>query len=296
MNLADDPLFGAGSADPFLARLLSGHPEGGRVLVCERPGIRFGRTVERYVGPDAREAGTGPRGGDGGDARGWSGRGTDARGGGGESGPGMPFGLIEHMDNNPLVCADLARTPDAAQTLALIVLGPLLKTGLILEPPVLVLDAPTDEGTILEALRTEDSAFEAITLSIEEPVHPSVRRAHAVVAVRDPFPARGHLPTPTDFEEFDEMYEERYGRALYVRRNESDGWSPKNVGDRPWAEYRLRISPGEALSGGGASLLTVTAMGDLRGKLGAAQILHTMNVMANFEESLGIPEVLPQIS
>ncbi len=282
----------AGSGDPLLARLLADHPElaGRPPLATDRPGILFGRGVDagvgdgglpRYVGPDIS----------GGDARGWDGLGSDARGGEGRSGPGVPFGLIEHMDNNPLVCADLARTPNPAQTLALVALGPLLKTGLILEPPVLVLDVETDEGELLEALRTEDPGFEGVTLSVEAPVHPTVRRLHAIVAVRDPRPAPGHLPTPTDFEEFDEMFAERYGRALYVRRNEGEGWSPENVADRPWAEYRLRIGPGED----GASLLTVTVMADLRGKLGACGTLHAMNVMANLEESLGIPERLPEL-
>lgn len=259
--------FMAGSGDPLLARLLASHPEVAESLPIDRPGIRFGRRVERYVGPDLA----------GGGARERDGVGGDARGGEGRSGPGLPFGLVEHMDNNPLVCADWARTPWAAQSLVLVALGPMLKTGLILEPPAVAIDIECNEDEILEGLRTEDPQSEGVTLSIGPPAHPSVRRIHAIVAVRN----------PRSIDEFDEMYVERYDRSVYVRRNE-ENLAPENVANRPWAEYQLRISPGDD-----ASLLTVTAVADLRGKLGQCQVLHMMNVMAGFEESLGIPEFLP---
>lgn len=260
--------FRAGSGDPLLARLLASHPEVREPLATERPGIRFGRRVDRYVGPDLS----------GGDARERDGVGGDARGGEGRSGPGLPFGLVEHMDNNPLVCADTARTPSAAQTLVLVALGPLLKTSLILEPPAVAIDIACDEGEILEALRTEDPGMEGVTLSVGPASHPSVRRIHAVVAVRN----------PRSLDEFDEAFAERYDRALYVRRNEEGDFALTNVENRPWAEYRMRISPGDD-----ASLLAISAIADVRGKLGQCQVLHMMNVMAGFEESLGIPELLP---
>ncbi|RYG69791.1 hypothetical protein EON77_14405 [bacterium] len=267
-DLSRSDLFRAGSGDPFLARLLAAHPEVRGGFPTDHPGIAFGRRVDRYVGPDLS----------GGAARVLDGVGGDARGGEGRSGPGLPFGLIEHMDNNPLVCADLARVPSAAQTLVLVALGPLLKTGLILEPPAITIDIECDEDEIVEALRTEDPGTESVTLSVGPSVHPSVRRLHAVVAVRN----------PRSLDEFDEAYAERYDRALYVRRREENEFSPENVADRPWAEFILRISPGDD-----ASLLAISAIADLRGKLGQAQVVHTMNVMAGFEESLGIPELLP---
>jgi hypothetical protein len=31
-------------------------------------------------------------------------------------------------------------------------------------------------------------------------------------------------------------------------------------------------------------------IGDIEGKLGAAQMIHMMNIMSGFEESIGIPE------
>jgi N-acetyl-gamma-glutamylphosphate reductase len=34
-------------------------------------------------------------------------------------------------------------------------------------------------------------------------------------------------------------------------------------------------------------------MADRDGKAGAAQVVHALNVMCGFEESLGIPELLP---
>lgn len=50
--------------------------------------------------------------------------------------PDLPVkGLIELMDNNPIVCADEMSVPGPASTLALIALGPLLRAGAPLEPP-----------------------------------------------------------------------------------------------------------------------------------------------------------------
>jgi len=46
-------------------------------------------------------------------------------------GPSPVRGLIELIDNNPLVCADDASAPGAIATLALIALGPLARAGLI---------------------------------------------------------------------------------------------------------------------------------------------------------------------
>ena len=109
-------------------------------------------------------------------------------------------------------------------------------------------------------------------------------------------PAQGHdldgvvaatvvvaIKTPERLEEVDEMYEERYGHSFYVRRDEESTWHVSLVKDKPHALYRLRIAPDQP-----ASLLTIQVMADLNGKCGAAQVVHAMNIMAGFEESLGL--------
>ena len=231
----------AGSSDPLLNALLAAHPAVGEGVETADPGIVFGRVRARRVALSPVDG---------------------------------PFGLIEIMDNNPLVCADESRIPSPAQTLALIAVGPLLSSGLLIEPPALVIDHPTTEEEILEGL-SSDAPYPSITLAVEESSHPTVRRLHAMCAVRN----------PRTLDEFDELFEERYGRTLYVRRDEESAWTADLVEDRPWAVYRLRISPGDD-----ASLLTVSVMADLRGKLGACQAIHMMNVMDGGEESLGIPD------
>jgi N-acetyl-gamma-glutamylphosphate reductase len=47
--------------------------------------------------------------------------------------------------------------------------------------------------------------------------------------------------------------------------------------------YRLRVTPND-----NASLLTIQVLADRDGKCGAAQVVHMMNVMAGFEETLGL--------
>jgi N-acetyl-gamma-glutamylphosphate reductase len=91
------------------------------------------------------------------------------------------------------------------------------------------------------------------------------------------------IRTPDKLEDIDELYEESFGRSFFIRRDEESDWTPDIVADKPWAAYRLRITPDAA-----SSLLTIQVMADRNGKCGAAQVVHAMNLMAGFEESLGI--------
>ena len=93
------------------------------------------------------------------------------------------------------------------------------------------------------------------------------------------------ITTPGRLEDLDDLYVERYGRSFYVERDESESWDAERVMGRPQAEYRLRVTPGDE-----HSLLTIQIMSDREGKCGAAQLVHAMNVMCGFEESLGIPD------
>ncbi|RYG47929.1 hypothetical protein EON79_05950 [bacterium] len=230
----------ARASDPALLRLLSKHP---RVRAVEDdgggPGIRF------RTGVWEREALAG-----------------DAT---------APLrGLVELMDNNPLVCADRASVPSPTGTLALIALGPVLNSGLVTETPAFVSDLPTVD--LDPWLGTVGWAGGCVVSS-----EPSGTHGVGVAMVE--------IPSSNDPDEIDELYEERFGRSFYVHRDEDSEWSSELVANTPNAVYRLRVTPDEPVS-----LLSIRVLADPRGKLGAAQVIHLMNVMAGYEESLGLED------
>lgn len=185
---------------------------------------------------------------------------------------GEPFGLVELMDNNPLVCAERVFLPDALSTLALVALGPLIRADLILERPVIVTDCV---GTADELHRALEACGYAPGATLEIAAGDcAYASATAMVAI----------PTPSDFGELHALFEEAYGRSFYVRQAENGDERLPAVHGKPHAVYRLRITPGQT-----ESLLSIDVTADLRGKCGAAQIVHVMNVMAGFEETLGLP-------
>ncbi|MBX3119272.1 MAG: hypothetical protein KF784_09415 [Fimbriimonadaceae bacterium] len=181
-------------------------------------------------------------------------------------------GLVELIDNNPLVCADEASVPSSCATLALIALGPLIRAGILVEPPALQFSETGDESEVNAFLSnfgwTEESTiqFEAIELG-------NVCALNAIANIQN----------VENWQLIDDLYEEAYGRSFYISRSEDEDWDAKLVEGTPNALYRLRITPGEP-----TSLLTIQVMADRNGKCGAAQIVHAMNVMAGFEETLGI--------
>ncbi len=181
-------------------------------------------------------------------------------------------GLVELMDNNPLVCADTMSVPSPAATMALIGLGPLIRGGLLLERPAMVLNVPGEEEDLDAFLRTEGWT-EGVTFHTQ----PADLKGAVAGAVLAP------IRNPADPAEIDGLFEECFGRSFYVRRSESGEWDVREVLGRPHALFRLGITPGET-----ESLLRVQVMADAAGKCGAAQIVHAMNVMAGFEESLGL--------
>lgn len=181
-------------------------------------------------------------------------------------------GLVELMDNNPLVCADSASVPSPAATLAMIALGPLAAAGMIAAVPTVIVNFPADEADVSAFLATEGWAEGAIVHS--EPMDfGSVLAATVMV----------EIPTPEDLDDIDALFEERFGRSFYVRRDETSEWDAALVAGTPRAVYRLRIAPDSPVS-----LLTVRVLADRDGKAGAAQLVHAMNVMSGFEESLGL--------
>lgn len=186
--------------------------------------------------------------------------------------PADAAGLIETLDNNPLVCADVVSVPSPGATLALIGLAPLARSGLLQESPLVQSTLPIDPEELSTLLAGEgwEGGF-----SLDcEPVDLRGAAACTVMAV---------VSTQERIEDFDGLYTEFYGRSLYVRNDADSPWDVELVLGKPFALYRLRITEDAP-----DSLLTVQTMADLNGKCGAAQIVHAMNVMCGLEESLGI--------
>ncbi len=180
-------------------------------------------------------------------------------------------GLVEVLDNNPLVCADMFSVPGPVATLGLIALAPLISSGLLVESPTVLTNLraeDTDVAPFLEDLGWHDG----ITIHSEDVELAGVGAATALCVVR----------TPERLEDIDDLYEEAYGRAFFVHRDEESEWDVNHVAGGPNAIFRLRINADEP-----HSLLRIQVLADKEGKCGAAQVVHAFNIMAGFEESLG---------
>lgn len=181
-------------------------------------------------------------------------------------------GLIELLDNNPLVCADEASILDPAATLALVALGPMIRAGILVEPPSLLYSFEP-ELDCLQSHLPEFGWSEGLTVAIEP------QEMGTVLACA----AMGLVSTPANLDDLDLLYEEAYGRSFFVRMHESGPWSTELVKNTPYAIIQLRVTVGEP-----HTLLTAQVLADRNGKLGNLQALHMMNVMEGWEESLGI--------
>ena len=182
------------------------------------------------------------------------------------------YGLVEAIDNNPLVCADRLSVPGPAATFALIALYPLIQAGLVADSPVVILSFE-DDGFEVE-LAIERAGWSGGVSVHSEPVD-----VHGILAAT----VMVSINTPEDLDEIDFLYNEQFGRSFYVRRDEESEWNESLVKGQPFAIYRVRISLDSP-----QSLLTVRVLSDLNGKAGALQAIHAMNIMCGFEESLGI--------
>lgn len=230
----------AGSANPVLQGLLEQHPEVDASLETTFSGIEFETNRRRFVYPGLHDADTG--------------------------------GVVELMDNNPLVCATTAWIPSPAGILATLALGPLLEAGLVVEPPAVLLSFPADEAEVEEALATVNYTG-GISFNSEDHDLGTVRGAYCIAKITN----------PASFDELDDIYDERYSRSFFVRREEDKPWERNLVEGKPWACYRLELTEGE-----GTSLLAIHVMADIHGKAGEGHLVHAMNIMAGFEESLGL--------
>lgn len=178
-------------------------------------------------------------------------------------------GLPELADNNPMVCADVISVPSAGVTLALVALGPLARAGVLATPPALMSNVPIDDDELCGMLAklgwTEGAVVDEARLPMQE--------ACALTAIAEVAEASES--------DLDDLFEEAYGRSVFVRRDQSSRWDGGLVSSGPFAVYRM----GQDMGGG---LLTVHVLADPDGKCGAAQIVHAMNIMTGLEESLGI--------
>jgi len=181
-------------------------------------------------------------------------------------------GVVELADNNPLVCANSFSLPSPAATLALLAVGPLAEAGILVEPPAMMVSVETDESEIAPFLEKVGWS-DGILVAAEE-------RDFGGAAAATVF---CELKTPERLEDLDDLYEERYARSFFVRRDETSEWDAKLVIGRAHAVYRLYVTPDSP-----NSLLRIQIMADRDGKCGAAQVIHAMNVMCGFEESLGL--------
>lgn len=180
-------------------------------------------------------------------------------------------GLTELIDNNPLVCADRFSLPSPATSLALIALGPIILAGMLVAPPTLTTNLEWDAAD-LEAQLSELGWQEGAVIQSQQD--------DSEVAALTAF---AEIKAPEDLAEIDEAFAERFGRSFFVREDDVSDWTPAAVAGSQLALYRLRITVDEP-----NSLLTVRVLADRNGKLGPGQIIHAMNVMCGFEESLGV--------
>jgi N-acetyl-gamma-glutamylphosphate reductase len=171
------------------------------------------------------------------------------------------YGLVELMDNNPLVCADAASCPGAAATLALIALGPLERAGVLAEPASAVFSFEVSGESDLPT-----------TLHIAaDPVDGGSALSMSLIA---------SLTQPATLTEIVELYDECYARTFFVRRVPQ--LDPRETAGAPYAAYTVRFPLQDS-----PSTLQISVAADADGKCGAAQLVHLFNVMAGFEEDLG---------
>lgn len=182
------------------------------------------------------------------------------------------YGIPELMDNNPLVCADSASVPGPAATLALVAAGPLARAELMVEQPAMVFSFEDDFSEIEPALCTEGWRTGANVAANPIELDGCVN-VGCLAQIRT-----------TSMEDLNALYDECYGRSFFVRRFETGHWEIALAKGAPWAYYRLQLSPSDE----DTCVLRIDVLADLQGKCGAAQQIHCMNIMAGFEEDLGL--------
>jgi len=179
-----------------------------------------------------------------------------------------PYGLTELMDNNPLVCADLASVTGAAATLALIALGPLAKAELLLERPAIALNFNEPNPDEIDAALTTEGWKSGASVAATDD-DPDVYTSQCIAEIRMPGKAS----------DLDDLYDECFGRSFFVRP-----FTGPLAPDDAHATYSISVDD----RGDGTGLATGFAHSGRDGKTGAGALVHIFNVMCGFEESLGV--------
>lgn len=180
-------------------------------------------------------------------------------------------GLPELMDNNPMVCADVVGVPGPVETAALIALGPLIRGGVVADSPVLVGSEPFD-GPALQELLAREGWTGGGSLTVVPSPDPRVVALQAMVRVDD----------DVDDDALRALFDERFGRAYFVRRVEGALNSELVVG-APFALYSVEFD-----GTGVERIAVIRVVLDPRGKGGPAQMVHVFDVMCGYEETLGL--------
>ena len=183
-------------------------------------------------------------------------------------------GLVETMDNNPMVCADVVSLPGPAATLALIALEPLIRAGLLIEPPAIQIAGCGEED--VEAFLHKSGWPDGAAVSFGDESLGQVVAANIMALV----------PAEIDPMDVLGLYRECFGRSLFVREHQEGDWDASHVIAKPFACYRVTMQTADPV--GTTRLITVQVMADRDGKGGATQIVHALNVMCGFAESAGI--------
>lgn len=184
-----------------------------------------------------------------------------------------PYGLVELMDNNPLVCAKRASCPGPAATLVLIALGPLARAEMLLAPPTITFNFDGGYDEINPALATE-----------------GWNRGYSIAPAIAPKDERGleaivEAPLRQDVaqEDVETLFEDLYARTFFIR---PAGALPEQaIVGSPFARYEFLDFTTEP-----SPRIRIRVLADRHGKAGAAQAVHILNIMAGFEEDLGLTE------
>lgn len=143
--------------------------------------------------------------------------------------------------------------PSAELQLTTLALWPLATAGLILEPPVVMIDRSTREG---EFDRLSEIGWpHGVDVMLMDSAESETVRAINLIA---------HIKKVPDPNLLDELYATAYREATEIVNSDDGDWTPDLVRGKSHLVYRLRYSPGED-----TDLLTSQWMGESGGRLGA---------------------------
>lgn len=155
--------------------------------------------------------------------------------------------------------------PTAEFQLTILALWPLALAGLVLEPPVVMVDRVTHEQEF-ERLSELGWPYGVDLMPMDSDPTESVRAINLIAHIKK-------LPDPSLL---DQLYATAYQHASEIRNEDDGDWSPDLVRGRSNLAYRLRYSPGED-----TDLLTSQWLGEEGGRLGARGMADLAETLYN---------------